>query len=367
MRVYAVVMAGGSGTRFWPASRKLRPKQFLPLGGELPLLRATCERLVPLTGWDGVRISTGEHLVAGTLALMPELGRDQLFVEPCPRNTAPCLAWSAWVLARREPEAVIVAVPSDAHVGDAAGYLAAVRTAVASAATGAVTTIGITPTRPETGYGYVELGEPTRVAGAYAVRRFVEKPDAATAAAFLADGRYAWNAGMFIYRAADLCRLVRTHLPELAAALDRLDEAARADAAAGAGAREAALCTELFPTLPSVSIDKGVMEKTEGLAVVPGAFGWSDVGSWLAASELLPRDATGSSVPAGTLAAQARDNCVFDLRPAGSPPRTVALVGVEGLIVVDTGDALLVVDKAHAQDVREVVAALERSGPAELL
>jgi len=369
-------MAGGAGTRFWPASRRARPKQLLPLAGAEPLIRQAVERVVSITGWERIYVSTGAHLVEPTLAVLPELSRDRLLVEPVARNTAACLGWAAATIARVDPNAVIMALPADPHIKNVAAFQQTLRLALRSAESGIITTVGITPTHPETGYGYIEAGDASRLDGVLQVLRFVEKPDRARAEQFLATGRYYWNSGMFFFRAADLLRAIESHLPALATGLRELDDAARRDGEAEALGR-------VFPTLPAVSIDHGVMEHVKELAVVPGDFGWSDIGSWLAASELGHKDERGNSAPAATVLLDAHDNYVVDLRAQSPEPgaqpgapqggagerhrkRVIALVGVSGLVVVQTDDALLVLHRDHAQGVKRVVDELAARGDAEL-
>ena len=361
--VFALVLAGGAGTRFWPASRSLRPKQLLPLGGGRPLIVETVERLRPILGarpLSRVLVATGAHLASPTAELLPGLPPENMLVEPVPRNTAPCIAWAAFKVARREPDAVIAVLPSDHHIADPAGYAAVVRRAVASAASGAITTIGVRPTHAETGFGYIEVAD-AEGEGARPVVRFVEKPDRKTAEAYVAGGRHLWNAGMFFFRASDMASAVRAHLPELVPGLERLAAAASAGAEA-----EADAAREVFPGFRSVSIDYGVMEKVSGLAVVPGSFGWSDLGSFQTAWELAGKDAAGNAAPPSSVLVDAERNFVLDLRRAGGK-RVVALVGVSDLVVVETDDALLVVPRERAQDVKAAVDALKARGDADLV
>lgn len=365
-KVYAVIMAGGAGTRFWPASRSLRPKQLLPLAGESEetLLAATVRRLAPLVTEDRVVVVTGEHLAEATARAVPGVPRAQILCEPAPRNTAPCIAWATATIARRDPEAVVVVLPSDHFITDEEEFRRVLDRALKTAESGRVTTVGIVPTRPETGYGYIEVGEPieggaAKAAGAKSVVRFVEKPDRARAETFLSGGKHLWNAGMFFFRASDMAELVGRHLPELAAGVAKIDEAARAG-----GAKETEVVKAVFPTLPSISIDHGVMEKAAGLAVVPGQFGWNDVGSWQSAWELGSPDASGNALSAGAVAIDAKNNLV---RTLGSGKKVVALVGVNDLVVVETDDAILVIPRDRAQDVRLIVEALKASGRTELL
>ncbi|MBX3186241.1 MAG: NTP transferase domain-containing protein [Labilithrix sp.] len=359
--VYAVIMAGGAGTRFWPASRALRPKQLLPLAGasEETLLAATVRRLSPLVPPERVIVVTGEHLAEATAKAVPQVPRAQILCEPAPRNTAPCIAWATATIARRDPEALVAVLPSDHFIANEDELRRVFDHALDAAARGHVTTVGIVPTRPETGYGYIEVGDPLAGGagaggGAKSVVRFVEKPSAEKAAELLAGGRHLWNAGMFFFRVGDMTALVERHLPALAAGVAKIDEAARSG-------DETAAVKAIFPTLPSISIDHGVMEKAAGLAVVPGDFGWNDVGSWQSAWELGQRDEAGNVLAPGAIAIDAKNNLV---RALGEPAskKVVALVGVDDLVVVETDDALLVIPRSRAQDVRLVVDALKAAG-----
>jgi mannose-1-phosphate guanylyltransferase len=358
--IHALILAGGAGTRFWPASRAHLPKQLLPLIGAAPLVLETARRVLPLTGgWERVLVGSGAHLAGPTAAILPELPPANLLVEPVPRNTAPCIAWAAARLARRDPEAVLMVLPSDHHIRDVDAFRVALRVAVATAATGVITTIGVRPTHPETGYGYIELDADAAppAPGAIAVRRFVEKPDLARAEAFVASGRFLWNAGMFFFRARDMMDALRAHQPALAAGVTAIAAAGEPGSEA-----EADALARVFPALASVSIDHGVMEHVARLAVIPGDFGWSDLGSWQSAWELAERDAHGNASPEGTIFVDARNNQVVDLRERSAHGRVIALVGVEDLCVVETDDALLVVPRARAQDVKHVVEALKARG-----
>ncbi|WP_434044688.1 MULTISPECIES: mannose-1-phosphate guanylyltransferase [Sorangium] len=366
--VHVLILAGGAGTRFWPASRAARPKQLLPLLGGEPLITATARRVLPLcarggsAGWERIWIATGEHLVSPTRAALPDVSERRLLVEPAPRNTAPCIGWAAATIARDDPDAVVVVLPSDHHIADVPRFLEVLEAAVASASGGAITTIGIRPTHPETGFGYIEAEEAAGAASAAPrkVLRFVEKPSRERAAEFVASGRFLWNAGMFIFRAGDMRAAIRAHLPALAEGLDEIDSAAALGAAA-----EAEAVRRVFPRLPAVSIDHGVMEHVAGLAVVPGDFGWSDLGSWQSAWELAEKDERGNSAPAGSVLVDAQGNHLVDLRArtgGDDDRRVIALVGVEGLVVVETDDALLIVPRDRAQDVKHVVDALKARG-----
>jgi mannose-1-phosphate guanylyltransferase len=358
--VYALILAGGAGTRFWPASRAALPKQLLPLVGASPLISQTAARVLSLVGWERLLVATGKHLVEQTAALLTDLLAGNMLVEPVPRNTAPCIGWAAFRVARTDPDGVLIVLPSDHHVQDVEGFGAVLAEAVRSASSGVITTIGIRPTHAETGYGYIEVVEEAAGMEAMAALRFVEKPDRERAEAFVAGGRHLWNAGMFIFRARDMVAAIRAHMPALAARLDEIDRAAQAG-------KEDAAVERIFPTLPSISIDHGVMDHLDRFAVVPGDFGWSDVGSFQTAWELAEKDMGANAAPHGTVLVDARRNLVVDLRKKAPERRVIALVGVDDLVVVETDDALLVVPRSRAQDVKDVVAALKARGDGKLV
>jgi mannose-1-phosphate guanylyltransferase len=349
--VYAVIMAGGAGTRFWPASRAGRPKQLLPLAGrsDEPLLAATVRRIASLVPPERVYVATGQHLLDATAACLPAVPRAQLLAEPVPRNTAPCIGWAVRTIQKRDPDAVVAVLPSDHFIKDEAAFVATLARAIEAARGDEIVTVGIGPTRPETGYGYIELG-PEKSTGVSSVHRFVEKPDLARAKEYVAGGKHLWNAGMFFFRASVMTAAIDQHLPELGRGLAKIDA-------------EAAALATIFPTLPSISIDHGVMEKAANVSVVRGDFGWNDVGGWQSAWELADKDADGNALPEGAIAVDARGNLVRDL---GGNKRVIALVGVSDLVVVDTGDALLVIPRDRAQDVRAIVDALKAQGKAAL-
>jgi mannose-1-phosphate guanylyltransferase len=363
MSIYALILAGGAGTRFWPASRARLPKQLLGILSERPLLAETIDRVRPVVGADErIFISSAASVAAATSVALPTFPEERILIEPVGRNTAPCIGWGAATIAREDPEAIVIVLPSDHHVTNLEAFTAALEAAIASAKDGHITTLGITPTRPETGYGYIEIGEKLGSGPSHRVARFVEKPDAKRAEAFVAGGRHLWNGGMFIFRAADMSAAIRAHLPALA------DGLAAFDAAAKEGREKDAVAAR-FCELPSISIDVGVMEKVEGLRVIPVDMGWSDVGSWEAAWELAPRDEAENAVRANAILIDARGNYVLDLRTraVGERERVISLVGVSEMVVVATDDALLVVPRARAQEVKKVVDALRATGKTELL
>lgn len=345
---WAVIMAGGSGTRFWPLSRRMRPKQLLPLSGtDRSLLRETVDRIAPLIPKERVVVVTAQHLAADTRRELPQVPDANILAEPIGRNTAPCVGWAASHIRRRDSDALIAVLAADHHIADEPAFHSVLRCALETACRGDLVTVGITPTRPETGYGYLELGEP---AGAHAFRaqRFVEKPSRERAELFQKAGNYLWNSGMFFFRASAILDAIREHLPELSEALVRLDRAA-------SEGREGELIASEYGSLPAISIDHGVMEKAERVMVVTGDFGWSDVGSWMTAWELATKDEEGNSKSPDAVLIDT-EGC-YVRAPKG---KVVAMVGVRDLVVVDTEDAILVVPRERAQDVRAITDELRK-------
>lgn len=348
---YALILAGGGGTRLWPASRRKQPKQLLTLGGPETLLAATFRRAATLVGApERVLVVTAADQAQLVAAALPALPRQNVVVEPAPRNTAAAVGLGAVAVARRSgPDALMAILPSDAYIADEAGFAHLAGLALDHAAQ-AIVTLGIQPTAPETGYGYLRTGAPI-AGGVREVIAFVEKPDLATARRYVADG-YLWNAGMFFISAGRLFDEADRLLPALGAALARLRSNDSPDVLA-----------EVYPPLPRVSIDNGIMEHAAGILVVPADIGWSDVGSWDALSAMRPADATGNVRIGDTVAASARDNVIVS--EDGAP--LVAVSGVEGLVVVATRDAVLVTRRDRAQSVRDVVEALRDKGRDDLL
>lgn len=345
-------MAGGSGTRFWPASRKQHPKQFLSIGSEQSLLDQTVRRVMSVVPPERLWIVTGAVHAEHAHAAVPEIPSTNILVEPVGRNTAACIAWATAVIQDGDPEAVLAVLPADHFIGDREGFAAQLEAGFEAAGRGQIVLFGIVPTEPHTGYGYIQQGEAeadSQGRAVHKVKRFVEKPDAKTAMGYLESGDYLWNSGMFLFPAAKMAAELRTHLPELADGIDRLMSAPSSLA-------------DIYPRLPAVSIDVGVMERSAHTAVMPASFAWSDVGSWDAASTVYPADEAGNVCLGDTLLHEVGGSMV-DAR-AG---RLVALVGVEELIVVDSPDALLVVRRGHSQDVKAVVEALKAAGRDDLL
>ncbi len=356
-RASVLILAGGSGTRFWPLSRREHPKQLLRLFEDLSLLQRTAQRMAPLAGSEDIWVCTTEALAAQVEQQLPDVPRAQILAEPMARNTAPAIAWAVDQMPAEVRQRPIVMLAADHYVPDEPAFCDAVAVAVDTAAReDRILTLGVVPRWAETGYGYLELEQ--ELSGALepqAVARFKEKPDEATAMEFYESGRHLWNAGNFVFRGDVLLERVARDLPELAQGLEALRQVPR-------GSSEA---LEIYSKLPRVSIDHGLMEHQRDLMTVPLDCGWNDVGSWQALAELLEPDASGNRVRGTALLEDARDNLVFEDPQA--PPATVALLGVEGLAVVRTRDAVLVMPRELSQRVKEIVERLEREGREELL
>jgi mannose-1-phosphate guanylyltransferase len=356
-RTWALVMAGGAGTRFWPMSRKARPKQLLPLLGGRSLLAATVDRLAPLVPAERILVATSAAVVGAVRAELPQIPPDNIVAEPAGRDTAACIGLFAWRLAATEPDAAMVVLPADHVIPDGAALRSALAAAVEVATErGALLTLALTPTRPETGFGYLDLGPPVTGTSGHAVhpvRRFIEKPTRERAVDLLARELCCWNSGMFAWTVAAIVAAIRTHLPELAAGLDALAVAAARDGWAAALERH-------YPGLPRTSIDFGVMEKAEQVMAIPVSFAWSDVGSWPGLAEVLPATASGTAV-GDVVAVDCADSVLVSDGPL------LAAIGVRDLVVVATRDAVLVVPKADKERVKELVAMLERGGRGEVL
>ncbi len=366
-RFFPVILAGGSGTRFWPRSRKARAKQVLALDGEQTMIQQTLERLLRLADAGDVWIVTNELLGDAIAKQLPKVLRQQILSEPAARNTAPACALAAFLIEKSEPHAVIGIFPSDQVVKDIDRFVEVIREGVKLAASGdKIVVLGVPPTRAETGYGYIELGE--SISGGSVpvrrVKRFTEKPDLPTAERFLASGQYVWNSGIFLWSAKTLADAIREHQPEMALLLEKI-------AAAYGTADFARIFAEVYPLCASISVDYAVLEPQSAkgelqseLYCLPGDFAWNDLGSWTALHEHLA-GAAGSAaniVEGGrTLSIDARGNYVY------APGKTVALLGVEDLVVVETDDAILITTRSRSQDVGMVVRKLAEGGGDKLI
>jgi mannose-1-phosphate guanylyltransferase / mannose-6-phosphate isomerase len=348
-RLHPVILCGGSGTRLWPLSRQARPKQFLPLMGEHSLLQQTVERLRGLRECaPPLVLSNQEHrfMVAEQLHELGVHPAAQL-LEPVGRSTAPAIAVAALHVQKRDADGILVVLPSDHVIADEEAFRGAVVAAARVADSGHLVTFGIKPAGPNTGYGYIERAEALGgEAGAYRIKRFVEKPEVESARAYIASGRYSWNSGMFVFTARRYLEELQRWQPQV------LSAAQEALTAAAHDLDFIRLEKEAFARSPSISIDYAVMEKTDAGAVIEADFGWSDVGSWSTLWDIGKKDAGGNVVHGDTLVKDA-DNCLL-----WSDERLLAALGVKDLMVVATDDAVLVADRARAQEVKDLVQAL---------
>jgi mannose-1-phosphate guanylyltransferase len=362
-----IILAGGSGTRFWPRSRRARAKQVLALDGERTMIQRTVDRLMPLAKRDDFWVITNDLLsptICGQLDAVPQ---EQIVCEPAARNTAPAAGLAAFLVERSNPDAVLGIFPSDHVIGDEAAFLAVLEHAAKIAAAGEnMVVLGVTPTRPETGYGYIETGDALDD-GSLRVRRFTEKPNQERAEEFVAAGNYHWNSGIFIWGARTLANAIREHLSETAPLLEEI-------AAAYGTPKFREVFDRLYPQCENISVDYAVLEPRSAkgehhsnLYCLPANFGWNDLGSWAALYEhqlelaKLVDKHENVMETAGSLPLDAHGNYAY------SPKKFVAMVGVKDLVVVETDDAILVTTRHHSQDVGKIVKQLAANGREELI
>lgn len=342
---YAVVMAGGVGTRLWPLSREGNPKQLLRLVGGRSLFQLTLERLKPIFSPEHTLIVTGGALLPGLREQAPEIPGENFIVEPSGRGTAPCIGLAAVHVMHRDPGAVMVVVPADHHVSDVGGFHRAIRAGLSVAEAGPLVTLGIQPTYPATGYGYIKQGdligehEGLRV---HRVDRFVEKPNGDAAAGMILEGGYSWNSGMFVWKAERIMEEFAIHMPGLWMPLDVISRSLDSDT------YDKAL-GDVWVEVPVETIDYGVMEKTEDVAVIPVSIGWSDIGSWSSLKELYGGDEQGNTLRGNNILLDSSGSMVVGGK------RLIAVVGLKNVLVVDTDDALLVCRLRDDQRVKDVV------------
>jgi len=358
--LYAVIMAGGVGSRLWPRSRVANPKQFLDLLGARTMLQETVDRIEPLIPLERVLVVVSEQHAQTVLDQVPGLPEENVIVEPGPRGTAPCIGLAATCLKIKDPAAIMAVCPADHHIADPAGFRRAIGAAVEVAEQDYLVTLGITPDHAHTGYGYIQRGQ--RLAQAdglpsYKVQRFAEKPNLAKAQQFYASGEYYWNGGIFVWSVAKILNEIENLLPELHSGLQSIAQAWNSP-------QQAEALAAAWGQVPRTTIDYGIMEKAARVAVVPVDIGWDDVGNWSTLSGFLETDEKGNSTrgKGRHLLVDTTDTYVY-----ATQDRLVATIGLEDFVVVDTPDALLICPKDQAQDVREIVDRLKARGQKEYL
>lgn len=356
--VYALILAGGVGTRLWPRSRRRRPKQLLSLLGERSLLQMTVDRIRPIIPPERVFIMTNQEYVPAVRSQVPDVPAEQVIGEPAARGTAPAIGLGAYVIRRQDPDSVMISLHADHYFSDEEQFRRAVVAAAEVAGDDWLVNLGVRPEYPATGYGYVQLADKLGAFGdhpAYEVAQFKEKPDVETARRFVASDRYLWNSGIFCWRIAAILDAFRRFLPDHAVVLERIGDTFGSD-------RWNEVLNQEWARLPAeTTIDRGIMERADRVATVPMSAGWSDIGSWESLAELMPANGS-ENVTVGDVVA-------FDSRRifAHSDNRFVALVGVEDLIVVEDSDAILVCHRKRAQHVKQIVKWLEEEGRDEML
>jgi mannose-1-phosphate guanylyltransferase len=350
--LHSVVIAGGVGTRFWPLSRKQRPKQLVDLLGEGPMIEQTLKRVEPLIPPERRWIVTNREQMEMIRQVIPDIPERQFILEPVGRNTAPAIGLAAVQLLRLDPDAAMIVLPADhriENVEEFRGILSRAADLVKDSEV--LVTIGIKPTRPETGYGYIQVDKGATLLGedVFKVKTFAEKPTLQIAQSFVQSGEFLWNSGIFVWRADAIMKQIAEHLPQWYSGLQEIADAIGTD-------REQEVTRVVFHALKGISIDYGVMEHAPHVAVVRGTFGWSDVGSWDEVWRLLPRNAQGVGTKGNAIAVDTKNSLVL------ARDRLIAVVGMKDIIVVDAGDSILICPREKSQDVRAVVEALEKQG-----
>jgi len=349
MKKTALIMAGGRGERFWPRSRKSLPKQFLSLTSDgKTMIQLTVERILPLVDIEDVYIATNKDYKALVLEQLPGIPEQNILCEPVGRNTAPCIGLGAVHIAARYDDAVMMVLPSDHLIKVPDIFIETLDAGCRIAEENKnLVTIGIQPNYPETGYGYIKMDKTIVNGEAFGVECFVEKPNIEKARAYLASGAYAWNSGMFIWKVSSILANLQTYLPKM------YDGLMAIKSAIGTASEEERLVS-VFPELESVSIDYGIMERASDIFVIPGSFGWDDVGSWLAIERIKGSDNNNNTISGNVVAIDTND-CIIE---AGE--KLVAAVGLQNLVIVDTPDAMLVSSKEFTGSIKKVLEALKK-------
>lgn len=354
MKTYGVIMAGGGGTRFWPLSRKETPKQLLNLSGNNVMVNEAIERLSRVATYKDIFIVTNAVQKDKLMQIVDRrIKEDHVLVESAARNTAPCIGYAAIEIMKKYGDGIMVITPSDAYIKDSETFANILRTAIKTVRdTDKLVTIGITPTYPSTGYGYINYEESADQVKK--VLRFVEKPNIKLAKKYFKSGNFVWNSGIFVWKASTILQKYEEFLPDVYHCLQQLAESFGRD-------DEKEVIENIYPLIPSISVDYGIMEKCNDIMVVPGEFGWNDVGSWDTFGVLHEPDDNGNVALGNVMAFDTENSTIY------SSGRLVSVVGVKNLVVVETPDAVLVCSKENAQDVKKVVDALKKKGREDLL
>lgn len=344
MKKVALIMAGGRGERFWPKSRRMMPKQFLALteSGKT-MIQLTVERIAPVVENEDIYISTNQDYKKLVMEQLPQIPEENIICEPVGRNTAPCIGLGAVHMKKKYGDAMMLVLPSDHLIKNTPIFLNTLEDACQTAEQGAnLVTIGITPDSPETGYGYIQFIPDQRVGRAYRVDHFVEKPNLDAAKEYVASGKYLWNSGMFIWKVSTILDNLKEYLPAIYKGLVEICKSMNTE-------KEQQVLERVFPQLPSESIDYGVMEKAENIYILGGAFGWDDVGSWLAVGRLQKSNEFGNVIAGNAVTIDTRNSIIQGGK------KLIATVGLQNIIIVDTEDALLVCDKGSAGNIKKVL------------
>lgn len=349
--IHAVIMAGGAGTRFWPRSTNSNPKQFLNLFGERSMIQSTVDRLNGIIPESNCWVVTNEQYVDTVQSQLPGIGEGQIIAEPVAKNTAPCVASAAALIRRKDPEAIMVVLPADHVITDPDAFRLILTTAIDTARQKeTLVTIGIRPVRPETGYGYIQMNETETITVSgnevCPVVRFTEKPDEETARTFLETGSYLWNSGIFVWSVESITREIKKNLPDIYKEMNRLTNSKWTEADV----------RDFYHACPSVSIDYGIMEHADSVHVVPGEFGWNDVGSWQAVYDISKKDGNRNAIQAEpTILKDSDGNLVYS-----KSGKLISLIGIENVAVVETDQSILICKLDQSQKVKEVVEELKQ-------
>ena len=342
MRVWGVIIAGGIGERLWPLSREKFPKQMLCLGEEKPLIEAAIERIVPLCGKNSILILTSQLLKGLLEKALPDIPKENIMGEPCRKNTGPAIGFAAYWIEKNFGEGVMVILPSDHFIKDKEKFIKVLSKGIhAAESSNSLVTVGITPERPETGYGYIEKGEMIEN-GIWRVRRFIEKPNLEKAREFTSSPSFLWNSGMLIGKTSTILKNIEIFLPSILQGLKEVFQGKKT-------------LEEVYPTFPDISMDYGLLEKAKDVLMVEGNFFWDDVGNWLAMERIMRKDKAGNVKKGLTVTLDSQDLIIW-----GAQDKLIATLGIKNLVIVDTPDALMVIEKSRAQEVKKILAQLKK-------